>query len=484
MELLGGDRNLEVWDIVYDSRKAVAGVVFVAIKGLDVDGHDYIKDACDNGCKMVVVSRDRTDDYLYLVEEGVTLLSAENTRRILSILSDIHFDHPSRKLEVAGVTGTNGKTSITYMLESILKKGGKSPGVIGTVNYRWKNIERKAPNTTPESRDLHELLAEMLKDGVDSVIMEVSSHALALNRVDDIDFNVAVFTNLTGDHLDFHNDMEDYFNAKRRLFDIVAKSGGWAVINGDDEYGGRLIDSADAAGFKYKSFGEGKGKDIRSLEGSIRNRIDGLQYTICFGQDCRNLSLKVAGRFHVQNSLAASSAADRLGISRDCIIEGLEKLSRVPGRFDLITSESGFGVIVDYAHTGDALEKLLTSAKELEHGRLITVFGCGGDRDKLKRPVMGRIAGELSDLVIVTSDNPRTEDPGAIIADILEGMKDCAYVVEQDREKAIEKAISEAKEGDIVVIAGKGHEDYQILGREIIHFDDREIALKYMERNG
>lgn len=482
--LLGGDSDPEVRDIVYDSRKAVEGSLFVAIKGMTADGHNYIKDACNRGCRMVVVSRDRVNEYMFLLEEGVTLLASDNTRRVLSLMSAIFFNYPSRRLDVIGVTGTNGKTSITYMLESIMKMGGKVPGVVGTVNYRWKKLEKPAPNTTPESRELHGLLSEMLEDGVDTVIMEVSSHALALNRVDDIDFDIGVFTNLTGDHLDFHNDMEDYYYAKARLFDLVAKSGGWAVINGDDEYGRRLLESADKQGFRVISFGEGKDRHIRPQEGSIRNRMEGLQYTICFGQDCHELSLNVAGRFHVLNSLAAASAADRLGIDHNHIVEGLEALRRVPGRFDLVKGQGGYGVIVDYAHTGDALQKLLESATELEHNRVITVFGCGGDRDKLKRPVMGRIAGGLSDMAIVTSDNPRTEEPDAIIADILEGMAGIAYVIEPDREKAIEKAISEAEEGDIIVIAGKGHEDYQILGREKIHFDDREIALKYMERKG
>jgi len=382
-------------------------------------------------------------------------------------------------MRVIGITGTNGKTSTTYMIESIAKAAGMVPGVIGTVDYRWKGMREEAPNTTPESRDLQELMARMAAAGVDCLVMEVSSHGLELLRADDIDFDVAVFTNLTRDHLDFHHDFEHYFSAKKRLFSILdgsAKRSRTGLVNLDDVYGARIREGRAAWGFPVLGYGIAADADYRIRETSVVNAIDGVSYTVDAPEGPVEVRLGVGGRFNVYNSLAALAAARGLDIPLDAVREGLSAMKTVPGRFDAISSSLGFHVIVDYAHTDDALQKLLVSARELNPARLITVFGCGGNRDRTKRPLMGKTAVSLSDHVIVTSDNPRKERPGDIINDILKGISGAAYEVDPDRRSAIARAIAMAEEGDIVVIAGKGHEDYQIIGEVKHHFDDREIA--------
>ena len=313
--------------------------------------------------------------------------------------------------------------------------------------------------------------------------MEVSSHALDMNRALGIDFNAVIFTNLTGDHLDFHGDLESYFNAKRKILDLLGtstKKDKFAVINGDDEFGARLLADMGNFSFTTVAFGCDGDVDFKADRDSISNSINGLRYSLEKPEKGYTLDLKLAGTFHVYNSLAAVSTALSLGIDKNAVARGLARLSTVPGRFDVVSSDNGISVLIDYAHTPDALMKLLESVRELRPRRIITVFGCGGDRDKTKRPVMGSIAGRCSDLAIVTSDNPRTEDPMAIINQIVNGMEGSRYSIEPDREKAIAIAVSMAEEGDVVVIAGKGHEDYQIIGRTKRHFDDRETAQKYI----
>ena len=474
--------DAEITSVEYDSRKVGPGTMFVAVKGFAADGHAYIKNAVDAGASAVVVSPDRLNEFLELSSKTVIYTSSD-TRRALSILAASFFDFPSVEMDIIGVTGTNGKTSITYMLESILKKAGMNPGVIGTINYRWAGKTLSAPNTTPESRDIQEILYNMLEDGVDCVVMEVSSHALALGRVEDIDFNCAIFTNLTGDHLDFHSDMEDYFSAKMRLFALLDKGVNeirCAVVNADDEYCRRIIDMKKDFSFPVNSFGVSNADYMPDAD-SIENKITGLSYKLKkpFPME---VNLKLAGKFHVSNSLAALSAASSLGIDENIIAQGLSALENVPGRYEVIHSSEGFSAVVDYAHTGDALLKLLQSVNELSHQRIITVFGCGGDRDRTKRPVMGSIASSNSDCVIVTSDNPRTEMPGAIISEIISGISLKNFEVVEDREHAIAKAVEMAQSGDIIVVAGKGHEDYQILGKNKIHFDDREMLQKYIAK--
>lgn len=483
--LSSGIKDYEIISIEYDSRKVSAGCLFVAIEGFSSDGHAFVGDAFDRGAAAVVVNESRRGEYSQLEAEGKLILGFPDTREALALLSAAYYQNPSRDMTIIGVTGTNGKTSITYMLEKIAEKAGLKPGVIGTINYRWRDQCFTAPNTTPESKDLQQILALMVHGGVDIVIMEVSSHGLELKRAHGVAFDAVVFTNLTAEHLDFHGDIEAYFNAKKILFDLLDKSPKQkktAVINGDDDYGSRLLAELNPVGYTISSYGFSQNMQFMVKSGSVRSSIQGIEYALEKPEDEIEIRLKLAGNFHVYNSLAALAAAAAVGVSYENIVAGLGEVTKVPGRFDVVSSDAGASVVVDYAHTGDALLKLLQSVRELAPQRVITVFGCGGDRDKAKRPVMGSVAAEYSDMVIVTSDNPRTEDPMEIINNILTGIKRTDYTVEPDREKAIALAIASAQKGDIVVIAGKGHEDYQILGTKKIHFDDRETASKYINR--
>ena len=472
----------DILSIEYDSRKVSAGSVFVAVAGLESDGHNYINDAVQKGAAAVVLSRGRSDQFRELAGKGTALLLSDDTRKSLSRLSAVFCGNPSQKLHVTGVTGTNGKTSITYLLESIFSENNIKCAVMGTINYRWGGRVTEAPNTTPESREIQYLLKQMLDEGVTHVIMEVSSHALELNRVDDVAFDNAVFTNLTGDHIDFHKTMDNYFAAKRRFFDLLnesPKSDKTAIINIDDPYGEIIFRDCEKMNFRTVTFGFSGNAAIKAHEGSVENRITGLAYAFEDSGNKRALKLKLAGKFQAHNSLAAYASAVNSGLSAEAVCAGMEKLESVPGRLQVLDAGQGFFMVVDYAHTPDALLKLLQSVGEMEHNRIIALFGCGGDRDRTKRPVMGGIAAENSDFAIVTSDNPRTENPDDIIKDILAGINTTNYLVESDREKAIEKAVNMAEPGDIIVIAGKGHEDYQIIGKTKRHFDDREMALKY-----
>jgi UDP-N-acetylmuramoyl-L-alanyl-D-glutamate--2,6-diaminopimelate ligase len=480
---LGGFNDAEIISIEYDSRKGRSGSLFAAVEGFESDGHAFIESAVNNGCRCILINESRSGEFAHLADRGVAVLVAENTRRALSAVSSAFYGNPSGKLHVTGITGTNGKTSITYLLESVYAANGYSSGVIGTVNYRWKGKTLPAPNTTPESKDIQQMLKMMLDDGVTHVIMEISSHALELNRADDIELDSAVFTNLTGDHLDFHKTIDAYFNAKRKLFDLLEKSpkkNRSAVVNTDDEFGRKIFSEKGKYTFPMKSFGTAGDADFKAVSSSIDNRITGVRYRLDCDGSTYNVSLKLAGRFQVYNSLAAFASACLFGIKRETVISGMSLLASVPGRLQVVESKLGFYAVVDYAHTGDALLKLLQSVNEMPHGKVIAVFGCGGDRDKTKRPVMGKIASGSSDITIVTSDNPRTEDPEMIIKDITAGMGGEDYIVEPDREKAIALAVEKASAGDIVVLAGKGHEDYQIIGKTKRHFDDREMVQKYM----
>ena len=484
LSLAAGSGDTEITGVEYDSRKAASGSIFVAVEGFDVDGHEYIEAALKNGASALLVSKSRADEFKKYAGQNVSVLSCDDTRRGLSVCAAAFFGHPSSDMTVIGVTGTNGKTSITYMLESIFAANGNNPGVIGTVNYRWNGNVISAPNTTPESRDVQEIFWRMKSAGVDVVIMEVSSHGLHLGRVDDVEFNCGIFTNLTRDHLDYHKTFDEYFAAKKILFSLIENSPKQkraALINADDEYGRSVL--AESANFSYavKGYACMRPADYSAQTGTVKNAIEGISYRINFDSSSADIDLHVAGMFHVYNSMAAFSAAHQMGVAPDVCIKGLAALETIPGRFDRVASNQGFFAIVDYAHTDDALRKLLESARGLNPARIITVFGCGGNRDKTKRPLMGSAAQELSDIAIVTSDNPRKEEPLAIIEDILAGMDRARCIVEPDREKAIARAVAEAKRGDLIVLAGKGHEDYQIVGTVKHHFDDREVVRKYID---
>jgi UDP-N-acetylmuramoyl-L-alanyl-D-glutamate--2,6-diaminopimelate ligase len=481
ISIQSGSADTAVSSVEYDSRKVTPGSLFVAVKGLESDGHTFIEKAAAAGAAAIVVNRGWNGS------SSVPVIEADNSREALSYLTAAFCGFPSNKISVVGITGTNGKTSTTYMLESIFRAAGLVPGVIGTVNYRWNSTVIEAPNTTPESADLQKIFARMVSESVNAVAMEVSSHGLSLGRADDISFDGAVFSNLTRDHLDYHKTFEDYFAAKKKLFALVEHGGKakrFAAVNADDPYGQELL--AEKGNFSYPFLGYGYDplSSFHVDKGSVVNAIDGVSYSLTHDGKHSKVALPLAGMFHVYNSLSAFSAAYAMGIDTATILRGLSLCTNVPGRFDTVHSALGFSVVVDYAHTNDALEKLLSSVRGLSPRRIITVFGCGGDRDRTKRPLMGQAACALSDEVIITSDNPRTEEPMKIIDDILFGIGGykAKYTVEPDREKAIETAVSCAREGDIIVLAGKGHEDYQILGKTKHHFDDREMAKKYIAR--
>jgi len=464
-----GDVRKEIKGIRYDSRKVEPGDVFVALRGKHGDGHIFVEDACLSGAVAVVVEEREID------APGAVKVMVADTRKALALLSARFFGEPARKLRVIGVTGTNGKTTVSFLIRSILEGAGVPTGLIGTVEYIVGGKRFPAPFTTPFPPELHRAFARMVEIGDEAVVMEVSSHALALDRVYGVPFQVGVFTNLSRDHLDFHETMEEYFRAKARLFEMLEPSG-WAVYNGDDPYGRRLKEHTRA---QLLSYGLSEGVELKA-EGVVCDRR-GAVFMLRSPWGDFPVRLRLSGRFNVYNALAAAGVGLALGFSPEEVARGLVAVGQVPGRFERVDLGQDFEVIVDYAHTPDALEHLLRSAREIAKGRLLLVFGCGGDRDRGKRPQMGEVAGRLADFVLVTSDNPRSEPPEAIIEEIVAGMPDGArYAVEEDRGRAIGRAIRMAREGDVVVIAGKGHEAYQIVGDRKIPFDDRKVARKFL----
>ncbi|HXZ58041.1 MAG TPA: UDP-N-acetylmuramoyl-L-alanyl-D-glutamate--2,6-diaminopimelate ligase [Gaiellaceae bacterium] len=440
---------VEIGDLAYDARAAGPGALFFCVPGSRADGHDFATQAVESGAVAVVVERP--------LELDVPQLVVPDARRAMAPVADEFFGHPSEELEVAGVTGTNGKTTTSFLLYSILAAAGRRPGLLGTIESRVGGERRPSIRTTPEAIDVQRALREMLDAGDRSCAMEATSHGSELGRLDRVRFAALVFTNLSQDHLDFHGTMERYFEAKRRLFTETEPP---AAINIGDAWGRKLAaDRPDALTFGFAPDAQ---VGPAALEG---------------------IELRLRGRFNAENALGALAASRLLGIDDEAIVRGLEAVRGVPGRFEPVAEGQPFEVIVDYSHKPDALESVLRTARELADGRVICVFGCGGDRDRGKRPLMGRIASELADLAIVTSDNPRSEDPAAIIDEILGGVvRDVE--VEPDRAAAIERALSEAAEGDVVVIAGKGHEQGQEFADRTIPFDDREVARDVLRRLG
>lgn len=457
-----GKTETEFKGMEYDSRKIKNGDIFVALEGSVSDGHNYIKQAIENGAKGVLVSKKVEPEF------PVEYILVKDLRKNLGKIASNFYGYPQKKLKIIGITGTNGKTTSTYLLESIL--GKEKVARIGTVEYKIGDEVIEAPNTTPESLDIVKMCKKAVEKGLEYLVMEVSSHALSLGRVDMLEFDVASFTNLTLDHLDYHENMDNYFQAKRKLFTML-KDSKKSSINIDDIYGDRL----------YKEFGGYSYSLTKSadLTGEIVEfHSDGQFVRLNLMGEMFEEKLAILGRYNLYNVLGVIGIALQLGIEKNIILEKLKDIKGAPGRFELVNCGQDYIVVVDYAHTGDALENILKSINELKKGRVITVFGCGGDRDATKRPIMGEIAQRLSDIAILTSDNPRTEDPHLIIEDVKKGMNGDNYLVEEDREHAIMKAIEIAQKNDIILIAGKGHETYQILGRKKIHFDDREIARR------
>ena len=478
-EIIGGD--CRVTGLSYDSRRVQPGDVFFAIRGFKTDGHKYIEQAAANGAAAVVV------DTIQVLDSDITQVVVADTRVAMAEMSAAFFQHPSRKLRVIGVTGTNGKTTTTYLIKAILEQAGFKVGLIGTIQTLIDQTVIPAVRTTPESLDLQSLLARMVAEQVEYVVMEVSSHALELNRTAGLEFDTAVFTNLTQDHLDFHHDFTHYFQAKAKLFVNLAaagtKSKKLAVINYDDSYGLKMAAQSSAQVFSY---GIEQPAQIRACDLEIFG--DGMKYQLVTPFGCTDLNMNLTGRFNVYNTMAAAAACLAEGVSLEQIKIGLEKVQGVPGRFELVDAGQDFTVIVDYAHTPDSLTNVLKTARSFTENRILAVFGAGGDRDRAKRPLMGQAAARHSDYVILTSDNPRSEDPERICSEIEQGIiaeKDKTpnfdYTIEVDRGRAIEKAIRMAVKGDTIIIAGKGHETYQEFADHTIDFDDRAEALRILK---
>ena len=455
-----GTVDMEISDFQYDSRKAEKDSLFVCITGFQTDGHKYIPMALERGATALLCEH-RVEQ----VPEGVTVLVTENNRRTLALLSDHFYGHPSAEMNVIGVTGTNGKTSTTYLMKSILDRIGRKVGIIGTIENRIGEKVLKAERTTPESKELQALLRRMKAEGVTDAVMEVSSHSLDLHRVDGIAFDVAIFTNLTQDHLDYHKTMENYQAAKGLLFERAAKS----VINMDDAAGAYMKERSKG---EVLTIGVDTKADLTAE--NIDISADGTSFDMIWQGKSYPVQLHTPGRFSVYNALGAAGACFLLGAAAEEIAAGLTENTGVSGRFQTVRSKKGCQAVVDYAHTPDGLENVLRTAKEFVKGRLIAVFGCGGDRDRTKRPIMGEIGGSLADYCILTSDNPRTENPAAILEDVEAGIKktDCPYEKIVDRREAIQRAV--AMKDDIILLAGKGHETYQIFPDKTIHFDDIE----------
>lgn len=464
-----GNMDIGITNVAYDSRKARAGSLFVCIHGTKVDGHAFIPDALENGTRAFLVEKDVE------VPEGTAVIRVSNARFALAFVSDAFYDHPSAKFNLIGVTGTKGKTTMTYMIKSVLEAAGQKIGLIGTVEKLIGDEVLYAARTTPESHDLQSMFAEMAEKKVDSVVMEVSSQGLALHRVSRCDFDIGIFNNLSRDHIgpDEHASMEEYFNAKRKLFTMCKKG----LVNIDSEYGKLVLEGATCETF---TFGMSEKADIRAV--NIGKYPGYIEFTAVTPWGSADLRVNIQGEFNVYNALGAIGACCLSGIGFDAIRRGLERVS-VPGRMEVVPTGRDFTVIVDYAHTPDSLEKILAAVKEYAPGRVVCLFGCGGDRDRGKRPIMGEIAGRLADFTVITSDNPRTEDPAAIVQDIEEGIKATPgqYITVVDRREAIRYAIANAQPQDIVILAGKGHETYQQFKDTTIHFDEREVVREILE---
>jgi UDP-N-acetylmuramoyl-L-alanyl-D-glutamate--2,6-diaminopimelate ligase len=453
-------------ELAYDSRRVEAGTLFFCVPGEKVDGHDFAAGAVEAGAAGLVVERE--------LELDVPQIVAPDARAAMAPFAARFYDDPTSELKVAGITGTNGKTTTAFLLREVLESAGIRCGLLGTVKQVVGGVEEEVERTTPEALDLQRTFRRMLDGGDVACAMEVSSHALALHRADAIRFDVALFTNLTQDHLDFHADMEDYFRSKRRLFEMGP---GAAIVNVDDPYGRRLAEEFECITFSPT----GGDADLRASDVGLTAR--GSEFTITVGGDVR-VETRLPGDFNVANALGAFAAALALGVEAEAAVKGLARALAPPGRFEPLDEGQEFSVLVDYAHTPDSLQNVLRAARRLGEGRVIAVFGAGGDRDRGKRPQMGRAGAELSDLAIVTSDNPRSEDPEAIVAEVLAGIEDRDGVeVEVDRRAAIALALSRAEPGDTVVIAGKGHEQGQEFenGRKL-PFDDREVAREELRR--
>lgn len=463
-------RDIEITSIAYDSRKVTDGSLFVCIKGYETDGHKFARMAQENGAALIVAEDE--------IDVDIPVIYVESSRRAVAELACTFYNNPSQKLRLVGITGTNGKTTITYLVKSILETANKRVGVIGTNQNIIGDkvlLTKSTTPTTPNALELQQLFCEMVEYGAEYVVMEVSSHALELDRVYGCSFDVGVFTNLTQDHLDFHGTMENYKNAKAKLYKL-SKTG---VVNYDDEAGRSVADS----GVCPDIIKAGLGEDCDLRASNIEITARGSFFDMTYKGNTYPVMVAIPGRFSVYNAICAAGCALQLGIDIDTIIEGLKNAAGVLGRVEVVPTDTDYTVIIDYAHTPDGLMNIINCIKGFAKGRVITLFGCGGDRDNKKRAIMGEISGKLSDLSIITSDNPRTEKPEAIIAEIEEGMKRTGgeYITITDRRKAIGYALDIAKKDDVIILAGKGQETYQIIGKEKRDFDERIEVYKHLK---
>jgi UDP-N-acetylmuramoyl-L-alanyl-D-glutamate--2,6-diaminopimelate ligase len=481
-DIIIGNQKIEITGIAHSSTMVQPGFMFVCIEGYKTDGHRYALQAVEKGATAILLSKD-----VVHLPPNVVQVKVPDTRLAEAFLAARFYDYPTRKMPVIGITGTNGKTTTTYLLESILQTAGHRPGIMGTISYRFAGKLIPAKNTTPSALELNQMMAQMVEVGCDYLVMEVSSHALAQGRVEGIDFDVGIFTNLTRDHLDFHNTLEEYLKAKCLLFVKLGegfdkKYPKFAVVNMDDQYAMQVIAASIVPVVRY---GVSSDADIRAA--NIVQNPFGIHFDLITPQGKTEVQLQLSGLFNVYNALAATAALSKTDINLEQIKQGLESLTMVPGRFQSVDCGQDFMVIVDYAHTDDALSNLLRSARQLTNKKLIVVFGCGGDRDRGKRPKMGEVAAKLADNIIVTSDNPRSEDPARIALDIEIGIKRISnepdkYQIVLDRKTAIATALKLANKDDVVVIAGKGHENYQVFADRTIHFDDAEVATEILTK--
>lgn len=467
-----GSTNIEIGKIEYDSKKINEKDVFVAIKGYSQDGNDYIIEAIDNGAIALIIENDV--DLSNYSTENMTIIKVDNSRIALAKMAETYFDYPAKKLKIIGITGTKGKTTTAYMIRDIMNASGKKTGMIGTIYNTYGNVQIESTRTSPESLDLQKILKDMVDADMEYVVMEVSSHALALDRVYGIHFAVGVFTNLSEDHLDFHKTMDNYLQAKKKLFDISDL----AIINGDDIYAPKLIKMINC---KHATFGLDNAVNLTATD--LRINADYVEFKMYVNKMLETIHVNIPGKYTIYNSLAAIAVCSLFNCQMDAILLALANV-KVPGRSEIVPIQKTFTVMIDYAHTPSSLEAILTAVKKHAKGRVICVFGCGGNRDEKKRSMMGEISGRLADFTVITTDNPRNEPAKKIIADIEEGMKKTRglYKSIENRKEAIKFAMRIAWKNDIIILAGKGHETYQELrNNKKIHFDEREVVKKLAE---
>ncbi|HEY6803981.1 MAG TPA: UDP-N-acetylmuramoyl-L-alanyl-D-glutamate--2,6-diaminopimelate ligase [Pyrinomonadaceae bacterium] len=476
---LTGDPNTVITDVTHDSRRAGQGSLFAAVKGALFDAHKFVSQVMSRGAAGVISESSAPDDFSGL------WLQVANIRRAMAVAAAEVQHHPSRELRLVGITGTNGKTTTAYLVASIPEEAGELVAMTGTVEYRLGKQRFKADRTTPEAPDMQRMLRQAVELGCRTAVMECSSQAMDFHRCDELEYAVAVFSNLTRDHLDYHKTMENYWYAKQRLFDgRLGTRPKTSVINIDDRYGLELAEKLEKEGLRVVRYAVNGDAEITARNAEFS--LNGMTFELTTPAGKREFHSPLVGPPHLYNTLAAIGSGLALGYSLDVVSNALAKCTGAPGRFERVMHDGDFSVVVDYAHTDDALLNVLRTAKEVVRGKIITVFGCGGDRDRSKRAPMGEAAGSLSDVVILTSDNPRTEDPERILCDAEEGIQKTGkpYRKIADRTDAINEAIAQAENGDLVLIAGKGHEDYQIIGRDTFHFDDKEVARAALAQRG